>query len=106
MQTDNSEDSDDSTSTLTSSSSSSGDEGQDDVGHVDDETAAAPSNVAAAATTGPPSLPPGIAILKLEQKFKDAMAKCADLSFEKERLEHIVVQLQEETDTVGEWRFT
>ena len=40
--------------------------------------------------------------MKLEQKFKEAMAKCADLTFEKERLEHIVVQLQEETDTVGQ----
>ena len=49
----------------------------------------------------PPVLRPEIAILKLEQKFKDAMTKNADLSSEKERLEHIVVQLQEETDTVG-----
>ena len=59
------------------------------------------SPVSIAAPSGIPPLTPAVALLKLEQKFKDAMAKCADLSFEKERLEHLVVQLQEETETVG-----
>ena len=40
-------------------------------------------------------------MLKLEQKFKSAMAQVAELTGEKEQLEHLVVQLQEETDTVG-----
>lgn len=42
-----------------------------------------------------------VALIKLEQKFKDAMNQIADLSAEKEQLEHVNVQLQEETETVG-----
>ena len=61
-----------------------------------------PSEMAPSSGPPPPLLPPEVAVMKLEQKFKEAMGKCADLSFEKERLEHIVVQLQEETDTVGQ----
>ncbi|TRY62639.1 hypothetical protein TCAL_00468 [Tigriopus californicus] len=44
-----------------------------------------------------------VALIKLEQKFKDAMNQIADLSAEKEQLEHVNVQLQEETETVGEY---
>ncbi|CAB4055939.1 GOLGA2 [Lepeophtheirus salmonis] len=40
---------------------------------------------------------------KNDQKFHDAMKKIADLMNEKDYLEHIVVQLQEETETVGEY---
>merc|ERR1712029_1313675 len=94
VQTDFSES--DTTSTLTSSSGSSDSENGADEPAIAEE-------VKASAPAGPPLLPPEIAILKLEQKFKDSMSKCADLSFEKERLEHVVVQLQEETDTVGEY---
>lgn len=52
------------------------------------------------------SIPPmsqDVALLKLEQKFKQAMSRIAELVSEKEHLEHVIVQLQEETDTVGEY---
>ena len=59
----------------------------------------------AAVLPPPPSAIPvisnDVAFVKLEQKFKRAMDQIADLSSEKERLEHVNVQLQEETDTVG-----
>ena len=50
---------------------------------------------------GIPPLTPEVALMKLEQKFKEAMTKCVELSSEKEQLEHIIVQLEEETETVG-----
>ena len=87
---------DDSSSTLTSSTESCNDEEADPASQEGQEVH--PSQPVPGL---PPVLRPEIAILKLEQKFKDAMTKNADLSSEKERLEHIVVQLQEETDTVG-----
>lgn len=48
-----------------------------------------------------PPLSPEVALLKLEQKFRRAMQDNVELSSEKEQLEHLVVQLQEETDTIG-----
>ena len=50
-----------------------------------------------------PPLSPEVALLKLQQKFKKAMQDNVELSTEKEQLEHLVVQLQEETDTIGEY---
>ncbi|XP_040583435.1 uncharacterized protein [Lepeophtheirus salmonis] len=50
-----------------------------------------------------PNLEMDVAHFKLQQKFHDAMKKIADLMNEKDYLEHIVVQLQEETETVGEY---
>merc|ERR1719215_142363 len=44
-----------------------------------------------------------LAMKKIEQKLKQAMQRIADLSSEKEQLEHIVIRLQDETDTVGEY---
>ncbi|XP_014468338.1 PREDICTED: golgin subfamily A member 2-like [Dinoponera quadriceps] len=42
-------------------------------------------------------------ITKLEDKFKEAMEKVAELTDEKQRLEHLVLQLQGETETIGEY---
>lgn len=38
---------------------------------------------------------------KLEKRFKDLMEKVAELTDEKQRLEHLVLQLQGETETIG-----
>ena len=48
-----------------------------------------------------PPLSAEVVLLKLEQKFRRAMQDNVELSSEKEQLEHLVVQLQEETDTIG-----
>lgn len=40
-------------------------------------------------------------ITKLEKKFKEAMENVAELTDEKQRLEHLVLQLQGETETIG-----
>ena len=50
-----------------------------------------------------PSMSKDLAMRKIEQKLKQAMQRIADLTSEKEQLEHIVVRLQDETDTVGEY---
>ena len=52
---------------------------------------------------GTPIISKDVAFLKIEQKFNEAMEKIAGLTSEKEQLEHIIVRLQEETDTVGEY---
>ena len=44
-----------------------------------------------------------MAMVKIEQKLRDAMQKIVDLTSEKEHLEHTVARLQDETDTVGEY---
>ena len=38
---------------------------------------------------------------KLESRFKEAMEKVAELTDDKQRLEHLVLQLQGETETIG-----
>ena len=43
-----------------------------------------------------------VAYIKMEQKLKDAMNRIAELTNEKESLEHVNIQLQEETETVDE----
>lgn len=48
-----------------------------------------------------PALSRDVAVVKLEQKFKAAMDQIANLSAENEHLEHLNIQLQEETETVG-----
>ena len=50
-----------------------------------------------------PPLSPEVALMKLQQKFKKAMQDNVELSTEKEQLEHLVIQLQEETETIGEY---
>lgn len=40
-------------------------------------------------------------IKKLEERFKETMEKLAELTDEKQRLEHLVLQLQSETETIG-----
>lgn len=40
-------------------------------------------------------------ITKLEKRFKETMEKVAELTDEKQRLEHLVLQLQSETETIG-----
>lgn len=42
-------------------------------------------------------------IIKLEKRFKETMEKVAELTDEKQRLEHLVLQLQGETETIGEY---
>lgn len=41
------------------------------------------------------------AMEKLQEKFTKTMAEVAELSEEKLRLEHLVLQLQDETETIG-----
>lgn len=43
------------------------------------------------------------AMLKLQERFLKIMEEVADLSDEKHRLEHIIMQLQNETDTICEY---
>ncbi|XP_012279580.1 golgin subfamily A member 2 isoform X2 [Orussus abietinus] len=43
------------------------------------------------------------AVKKLENRFKETMERIADLTDEKQRLEHLVLQLQGETETIGEY---
>ena len=50
-----------------------------------------------------PILSKDVAMVKIEQKLRDAMQKIVDLTSEKEHLEHTVARLQDETDTVGEY---
>lgn len=40
---------------------------------------------------------------KLQDRFKRTMTEIADLTEEKQRLEHLVMQLQSETETIGEY---
>ncbi|KYM95393.1 PREDICTED: golgin subfamily A member 2-like [Cyphomyrmex costatus] len=42
-------------------------------------------------------------ITKLENRFKETMEKVAELTDEKQKLEHLVLQLQGETETIGEY---
>lgn len=44
-------------------------------------------------------------MVKLEGKFRKTMSELADLSEEKQRLEHLVLQLQSETETIGKENF-
>lgn len=48
-------------------------------------------------------IPKGDAMLKLQGRFLKIMEEVADLSDEKHRLEHIIMQLQNETDTICEY---
>ncbi|KAL1457565.1 hypothetical protein WDU94_007778, partial [Cyamophila willieti] len=43
------------------------------------------------------------ALRALEEKFKVTMTELAEVSDEKQRLEHLVTQLQLETETIGEY---
>uniref|UniRef100_A0A8D8RTV6 Golgin subfamily A member 2 n=1 Tax=Cacopsylla melanoneura TaxID=428564 RepID=A0A8D8RTV6_9HEMI len=51
----------------------------------------------------PPSPVDQNALRALEEKFKVTMTELAELSDEKQRLEHLVTQLQLETETIGEY---
>ncbi|KAF7997260.1 hypothetical protein HCN44_005537 [Aphidius gifuensis] len=42
-------------------------------------------------------------VKKLEIRFKEAMEKVAELTDDKQKLEHLVLQLQGETETIGEY---
>lgn len=42
-------------------------------------------------------------IMKLEKRFKETMERVAELTDEKQKLEHLVLQLQGETETIGEY---
>jgi len=46
---------------------------------------------------------PGMALKQLENRFVSAMERLAELSSDKEQLEHLVERLQEETDTIGDY---
>ena len=50
-----------------------------------------------------PILSRDVAMVKIEQKLTEAMQKIVDLTSEKEHLEHTIIRLQDETDTVGEY---
>lgn len=43
------------------------------------------------------------ALEKLQQRFRKTMDEIADLTEEKQKLEHLVMQLQSETETIGEY---
>ncbi|XP_065077850.1 golgin subfamily A member 2 [Ochlerotatus camptorhynchus] len=49
------------------------------------------------------SLPTHEAMEKLQARFKRTMLEVAELTDEKQRLEHLVMQLQGETETIGEY---
>lgn len=49
------------------------------------------------------SLDKELAMKILEEKFKKTMEEIANLTDEKQRLEHLVLQLQGETETIGEY---
>ncbi|XP_018787777.1 PREDICTED: golgin subfamily A member 2 [Bactrocera latifrons] len=53
--------------------------------------------------TSTPYLPTEEAVERLEQRFTRLMSQVADLTDEKQRLEHLVLQLQSETETIGEY---
>ncbi|XP_036334443.1 golgin subfamily A member 2 [Rhagoletis pomonella] len=53
--------------------------------------------------TSTPHLPTDEAVGKLEKRFTRLMSQVADLTDEKQRLEHLVLQLQGETETIGEY---
>lgn len=40
---------------------------------------------------------------KLESRFKETIEKLAEVTDEKQRLEHLVLQLQGETETIGDY---
>ena len=69
--------------------------------------AKAKTGEATAANSVIPVISHDVAFLKLEQKFNQAMERVASLATEKDYLEHLNVQLQEETETVGKlWDVT
>lgn len=49
------------------------------------------------------SIPTHEAMEKLQERFKRTMLEVAELTDEKQRLEHLVMQLQGETETIGEY---
>ena len=50
-----------------------------------------------------PSIATDEALEKLQHRFRRTMLEVADLTEEKQRLEHLVTQLQFETETIGEY---
>ncbi|XP_017868705.1 PREDICTED: golgin subfamily A member 2 isoform X2 [Drosophila arizonae] len=50
-----------------------------------------------------PLLPTADAVEKLQSRFTTLISKVADLTEEKQSLEHLVLQLQSETETIGEY---
>ncbi|KAL7737827.1 hypothetical protein ACLKA6_006209 [Drosophila palustris] len=50
-----------------------------------------------------PSLPTAEAVEKLQSRFTTLISQVADLTEEKHNLEHLVLQLQSETETIGEY---
>lgn len=69
---------------------------QDD--SVESEISKAPSVILPANSTIASISEP---VQKLESRFKETMEKVAELTDEKQRLEHLVLQLQGETETIG-----
>lgn len=53
--------------------------------------------------SGPEIMPPEEALMRLQVKFKRTMEEFELLMEEKDRLEHLVIQLQFETETIGEY---
>lgn len=51
----------------------------------------------------PPTIPTIEALTKLQSRFTKLMSQTAELTEEKQRLEHLVLQLQGETETIGEY---
>lgn len=90
---------------MSSSSSSSNDESAAEIIHVVNNNNAYEDNGQDTdeSLENPTKMPKEIALMKVEQKFSQAMEKIAELSTEKEQLEHLIVRLQDETDTVGEY---
>lgn len=70
-----------------------------------DETADEPDDVASetVSVTSTVNIATEEAMDKLQQRFTRTMSEIADLTEEKHRLEHLVMQLQGETETIGEY---
>ncbi|KAJ8679773.1 hypothetical protein QAD02_015560 [Eretmocerus hayati] len=79
----------------------------DGVCTTNDDVANAPAQIENSETDSndEPSIIPTIPepIKKLEERFKETMERVAELTDEKQRLEHLVLQLQGETETIEEY---
>lgn len=78
--------------------------GHCDGGHDENRTAIdALDNSDIVSVTSTINIATNEAMDKLQERFKRTMNEIADLTEEKHRLEHLVTQLQSETETVGEY---
>lgn len=62
-----------------------------------------PKDISTKTTSQVPSMATEEALEKLQSRFRRTMLEVAELTEEKQRLEHVVMQLQFETETIGEY---